>query len=145
MTRTLPTLLAAPFLLISLACAQSPAPPPPAADPNMQFLDQVMRTAAAVHALVAGMNLEKALGAQNTYAPGDPRALQRTAEFMGVGAGVGVALGEMSHSQKGVLIGAAAGTAGGLIVDQLLRHQAAKTIPPDPALPGFKNRNDPRN
>jgi len=67
---------------------------------------------------------------------------------MGIGAGVGVALGEMSHSQKGAIIGAAAGTAGGLIVDQILRHQAAKaqaaqppdTIPPDPPARQFRER-----
>jgi hypothetical protein len=126
LTGKLAALATAPFLLAQLAAGQSPNPAPKPADPNMQFMEQVMRTATAVHDLVKSMNLEKALNSQPVYPPGDPRNLQRTADFMGVGAGVGLALGEMSHSQKGVLIGAAAGTAGGLIVDQLLRHQAAK-------------------
>lgn len=126
LTGRISTLAAASLLLVQLAAGQSPNPAPKPADPNMQFVDEVMRTANAVHGLIKTMNLEKALGAQNTYPPGDPRSLQRTADFMGVGAGVGMALGEMSHNPRAALIGAAAGTAGGLVVDQLLRHQAAK-------------------
>ena len=136
-------------LVTGIAAAQSPAPPPP--DPGLQFVDNVMRTAAAIHDLVRGMNLEKSFSA---YPPGDPRANQRTAEFMGLGAGVGMALGEMSHKPKGAIIGAAAGAAGGLVVDQILRHQAAKAqaaqqpppdqIPPDPPSRGFRQR-DPGN
>jgi hypothetical protein len=148
-------LLATPLLLTQLANAQEPVPtkpaPPPApsaADPNLQFLDQVVRTATAVQSLVKSMHLEKTIGAQSSYPPGDPRSLQRTAEFIGVGAGVGMALGEMSHNQKGAIIGAAAGSAGGLILDQLLRYQAAKnqnsppgSNPPTSA-PGFRNRDE---
>ena len=113
-----------PLALVSVVSAQNPAPPPP--DKGTEFVNEVMRTAASVHELVKSMNVQKALGSQTVYPPGDPRALQRTAEFMGVGAGVGMALGEMSHTEKGMIIGTAAGTAGGLIVDQILRHQAAK-------------------
>ena len=112
-----------PLALAQIVSAQSPAPAP---DKSMEFINEVMRTAASVHDLVKSMNLQKAIGSQPVYPPGDPRALERTAEFMGVGAGVGMALGEMSHSEKGLMIGAAAGTAGGLIIDQILRHQAAK-------------------
>ncbi len=126
MTGRLIALALAGLVATQLAAGQSPNPAPKPADPNVQFMEQLMRTATAVHDLVKSMNLEKALNSQPIYPPGDPRNLQRTADFMGVGAGVGLALGEMSHSQKGVLIGAAAGSAGGLIVDQLLRHQAAK-------------------
>ncbi|HLH37882.1 MAG TPA: hypothetical protein VKX39_01940 [Bryobacteraceae bacterium] len=132
MIRSFAFFLAAPFLC-AIANAQTP-PAQPAPDPNAQFVDQVLRTATAVQALVKSMNLDKALAAQSVYPPGDPRSLQRTAEFIGVGAGVGLALGEMAHSQKGALIGAAAGSAGGLIVDQVLRHQAAR-MQKDPADP----------
>ena len=138
------TLALAPALLAGFASAQAPAP----ADPNLQFVDNVMRTAAAVHELIRGMNLQNSFA---SYPPGDPRANQRTAEFMGMGAGVGMALGEMSRNNKGAMIGAAAGAAGGLVVDQILRHQAAKNatvqpapdqIPPDPPSRGFSQRHD---
>lgn len=131
-TRKIAALAAMPLLVSYLAQAQEPIPPPsgpPAVqttDPRLQFVNQIMQTAMAVEGLVKTMNLGKTFGVQSAYPPGDPRSLQRTAEFMGVGAGVGMALGEMNHSQKGAIIGAAAGSAGGLIVDQILRHQAAK-------------------
>jgi hypothetical protein len=146
-----------PLLLMSAANGQAPAPAPsaappaaqPATDPNTQFVDEILRTATAVHSLIKTMNLEKAFGPQSLYPPGDPRSLQRTADFIGVGAGVGMALGEMAHSQKGALLGAAAGSAGGLMVDQLLRHQAAKmqssspgANPMDSPSPGLRNRSD---
>ena len=136
------TFAAAPLVMVGVASAQSPAP----ADPSLQFVDSVMKAAAAMHDLVRGMNLQNSFGA---YPPGDPRANQRTAEFIGMGAGVGMALGEMSkNNQKSAMIGAAAGAAGGLIVDQILRRQAAKAyaqpapdqIPPDPPAKQFKQR-----
>jgi len=135
-----------PLLMLRIAAAQSPAPASP--DPNLQFVDNVMRTATAIHDLVRGMNLQKSFAA---YPPGDPRANQRTAEFMGIGAGVGMALGEMSRNPKGAMIGAAAGAAGGLVADQILRHQAAKAqatqpapdqIPPDPPTRQFRERKE---
>jgi hypothetical protein len=131
-------LMAISLPLAQLAKAQEPVPamPPPAAaqpasDPNLQFLDQVLKTATAVQSLVKSMDLKKAISAQ-TYPAGDPRALQRTAEFIGVGAGVGMALGEMAHSQRGVITGAAIGSAAGVIADQILRRQAAKMQNPPP-------------
>jgi hypothetical protein len=133
-------LLAISLLLTQLANAQEPVPAKPApataqpaADPNLQFLDQVLQTATAVQSLVKSMHLDKAIGAQSSYPPGDPRSLQRTAEFIGVGAGVGMALGEMAHSQRGAITGAAIGSAAGVIVDQILRREAAKmqNSPPD--------------
>ncbi|HEY6341646.1 MAG TPA: hypothetical protein VIY49_09155 [Bryobacteraceae bacterium] len=145
--RAFAPILAISLLLAQLADGQEPVPmkpaapaaqptPPaaqPAADPNLQFLDQVLRTATAVQSLVKSMNLDKAISAQTSYPPGDPRSLQRAAEFIGVGAGVGMALGEMAHSQRGAITGAAIGGAAGVIVDQILRRQAAKmqAFPPD--------------
>jgi hypothetical protein len=130
--RTFTPLLAISLLQTQLAKAQEPVPPKPAppaaqpaADPNLQFLDQVLKTATAVQSLVKAMDLKKAMSAQ-TYPPGDPRSLQRAAEFIGVGAGVGMALGEMAHSQKSAIAAAAVGGAAGAIVDQILRRQAAK-------------------
>lgn len=143
-------LLAISVLLTPLANAQEPVPAKPAplaaqppADPNLQFLDQVLQTATAVQSLVKSMHLDKAIGAQTSYPPGDPRSLQRTAEFIGVGAGVGMALGEMAHSQRGAITGAAIGGAAGVIVDQILRRQAAKvqSSPPD-SNPSFSTRPD---
>ena len=132
-------LLAIPLLLTQLVNAQQPLPAnsaPPAtqlaADPNLQFLDQVLKTATAVQSLVKSMDLKKAISAQS-YPPGDPRSLQRAAEFIGLGAGVGMALGEMGHNQKSAIAAAAVGGAAGAIVDQILRRQAAKgqNSPPD--------------
>jgi hypothetical protein len=138
--RAFAPLLAISLLLTQLANGQEPVPANPAApatqtaaDPNLQFLDQVLRTATAVQSLVKSMHLDKAIGTQSSYPPGDPRSAQRAAEFIGVGAGVGMALGEMAHSQKGAITGAAIGGAAGAIVDQILRQQAAKmqNSPPD--------------
>jgi hypothetical protein len=137
--RALTPPLAISLLLAQFADGQEPVPTPPAppaaqsaADPNLQFLDQVLKTATAVQSLVKGMDLKKAISAQ-TYPPGDPRSLQRAAEFIGVGAGVGMALGEMAHSQRSAITGAAIGGAAGVIVDQILRRQVAKmqNSPPD--------------
>ena len=137
--RAFTPLLAIPLLLAQLVNAQeslpaNPAPPAAqlAADPKLQFLDQLLKTATAVQSLVRSMDLKKAISAQ-TYPPGDPRSLQRAAEFIGVGAGVGMALGEMAHNQKSAIAAAAVGGAAGAIVDQILRRQAAKiqNSPPD--------------
>ena len=124
------------LLSLSLICAaamvaQTPSPAPAPAPNNSQlnlaFLADVLRSAAASHAAIQNMNLDK------TFIPNDSAAgAARTAAIMGAGAGVGAAIGEMSHTQKGLLIGAIAGTAGALIIDQILQHQAAK-VSPDPA------------
>jgi hypothetical protein len=131
--------------------AQSPAPAAPLPAPqgvpnqdiNLQFLAEVLRSATAFHDVVRSLQLEKRFGPQS-QAPADPsdpdrqrRDLERTAEIMGAGAGAGVAIGGMTHSEKGLLIGALAGTAGGLLIDQILRHREAKQAanPPPPELP----------
>jgi len=117
------------FLSIALFCttamvfAQSPASAP-AATPNnsqlnLQFLADVLRNAAASHSAIQGMNLDK------TFTDGGATSAGKTAAIMGAGAGVGAAIGEMSHTQKGLLIGAVAGGAGALIIDQILQHNAA--------------------
>ena len=118
-------LLAAIIVLVALASftmAQSPAPPP-----NNQITPQVLadmlRSATTFHDLV--QNLGKSLGPDvHTVAPnGQPQhSLNRTAATIGAGAGVGAAIGGMSHKQDALLIGAMIGGAGGLILDEILRH-----------------------
>lgn len=124
--RTLACLAVSSAFFLQQAVAQTP---PPAAtaqplDRSMQFLQEVMRTAAAVQNMVQAMSVQKTFGSAAAYPPGDPRALQRTAEIIGVGTGVGMVVGEMTHHKNGVAIGAAAGAAGGLVVDQMVRHGA---------------------
>jgi hypothetical protein len=120
------------FLLFctSTVFAQSPAPVASANNSqlNLQFLADVLRSAAASRSAIQGMNLDK------TFSDGGATSAGRTAAVMGAGAGVGAAIGEMSHSQKGLLIGAIAGGAGALIIDQILQHNAAKV----PQAPEFR-------
>ena len=134
-TAGLAVLLTFGVVLISGTAQAQPPPPPPSAqglpsqDINVQFLGEMLRSANNFHDLVKGMQLEQSFGQRDRDA-GLPRAererreLARTAAIMGAGAGAGVAFGSMSHSEKGVLIGALVGSAGGLVIDQILRHRA---------------------
>jgi len=49
--------------------------------------------------------------------------MERTAITVGAGAGVGVAIGSMTRNQNGALIGALIGSAGGLVLDEILTHR----------------------
>jgi hypothetical protein len=49
--------------------------------------------------------------------------VERTAVTIGAGAGVGAAIGGMTRSQNGLLIGALIGSAGGLVLDEILKHR----------------------
>jgi hypothetical protein len=115
------------FCMSILGWAQSqPTTPPPAAAPansqiNLVLLAEALRSASTFHDLVKNLNVEKNLNPGPNAAP-----LDRTVAIMGAGAGAGAAIGEMSHSQKGILIGVVAGTAGGFLVDQILRQREAK-------------------
>jgi hypothetical protein len=107
--------------------AQSPAPAaPPQAPSNQitpQILAEMLRSATTFHDLVQGLN--KSLGAEvhKTSPDGIPQhSMERTATTIGAGAGVGAALGGMSKNPNGVVIGAMIGGAGGLILDQILKH-----------------------
>jgi hypothetical protein len=44
-------------------------------------------------------------------------------QTIGAGEGAGAAIGAMTRSQNGVLIGALVGGAGGLIIDQILKRR----------------------
>lgn len=121
------TLSSAVVLFAAVAFAQTPAPPPPQPAPANQLTPQVLadmlRSATTFHDLV--QNLDKSLGPDvHTIGPnGLPQhSIERTAATIGAGAGVGAAIGSMSHKQNGVLIGAFIGGAGGLILDEILKH-----------------------
>ena len=111
----------------TLALAQTPAPaPPPSNQLTTQALADMLRTATGFHDLVQNLNLSKSLGPDvHTIGPnGLPQhSVERTAATIGAGAGVGAALCQMSHNPNGVLIGAFLGGAGGLIVDEILKHR----------------------
>ena len=127
-------LLLSGFALAQTQAQTSPSGRPPA-DPSTQatpapdqltpqVLGEMLRSATTFHELV--QNLNKSLGPDQHIQGPDGRfhhPLVRTAETIGVGAGAGAAIGEMTHSQNGVLIGALVGGAGGLIIDQILKHR----------------------
>ena len=125
----LATALASGLVLTSAAQAQQPAPQTtPNQDLNMQFLGEMMRSASSFHDLVKGMQLQQTFGARDLDANLPPaererREMARTAAIMGAGAGAGAAIGSMSHSEKGLLIGALVGAGSGLVIDQILRHR----------------------
>ena len=121
----------------TLALAQAPAPQSNQITP--QVLAEMLRTATTFHDLVQNLNLSKSLG-PDVHVPrpdGLPEhSVTRTAETIGAGAGVGAAIGGMTHNQNGVLIGALIGGAGGLIVDEILKHrEAAHPKPVDATAP----------
>ena len=123
--------------------AQAPAPiqAPPPAYPNgpapaqnqmtMQVLAEMLRTATTFHDFVRGMNLNQSLGPDQHYIGPDGRlhhSVVRTAETIGAGAGVGAAIGAMTHNQNGMMIGALIGGAGGLIIDQIVKQHEQQQV-----------------
>lgn len=139
------TILSAIFALMALgtlAVAQplppyQPAPvypapsyqtprPAPVNEVTPQVLGDMLHSAATFNELVRNMNLNRSLGPDVHAFGADGRlrhSVQRTAETIGAGAGAGAAIGAMSRNPNGVMIGALIGGAGGLIVDQILRHR----------------------
>jgi hypothetical protein len=115
---------------------------------NPQMLGEVLRSATTFHQLVENMNLSNSLGPDQHVVGPDGQAhhsLERTAATIGAGAGAGAAIGGMSKSSNGVLIGALIGSAGGLIVDQIVRRQEiARAQAFDPGAPGAPNSNNPQ-
>jgi hypothetical protein len=136
-----------------LVMAQAPAPAP-TNQLTPQVLGEMLRSAATFHELVENLNLKKNFGTDVHVAGanGVPQhSITRTAETIGAGAGVGAAIGGMTKSQNGVLIGALVGGAGGLIIDQILKHKeetqqdktvypVAAPVDPDGAPLHFKER-----
>jgi hypothetical protein len=149
------------LMTCGLVCAQSPSPAarPPVSGTQTssvnqltpQVLGEMLRSASTFHELVENMNLGKSFGADQHVQGADGRfhhPIERTAQTIGAGAGAGAAVGAMTHSQNGVLIGALVGGAGGLIIDEILKHReetaerASRDTVPEPANAprGFKER-----
>jgi hypothetical protein len=108
-----------------LAMAQS-QPAAPSNQLTPQVLGEMLRSATTFHELVRNLNLNKNFGPDVHLAGpnGTPQhSVERTAQTIGAGAGVGAAIGGMTKGQNGVLVGALIGGAGGLIVDQILKHK----------------------
>jgi hypothetical protein len=104
----------------------APAPYPQAGQVSAEMLGTGLRSAAAFHELVRGLNLATALGPDQHLVGADGRLhhpMIRTVEVMGAGAGVGAAIGEMTHKPNGVMVGALVGGIGGLIIDQVMRQR----------------------
>jgi hypothetical protein len=121
-------LLAAMWVLVcagALAMAQSPGPAP--AQPNQitpQVLGEMLRSATTFHDLVRDLNKNLGPDVHAAGPDGVPQhSIERTAATIGAGAGIGAAIGGMTRNQNGVLIGALIGGAGGLIVDEILKHR----------------------
>jgi hypothetical protein len=137
------------FLLVSLgalAQAQSSNPQVAGQELTPQVLGEMLRTATTFHDLVTKMNLSKSFGPDQHVLGADGQyhhPLERTAEAIGAGAGAGAAIGGMMRTQNGVLIGAIIGSAGGLIVDQIMRHRE-EARPKASADPGPDVLPDPR-
>jgi hypothetical protein len=120
---------------LTLGLAQTPAGPPAAANSQAapapdaltpQMLGEMLRSATTFHELVAAMDLNRSLGPDQHLEGPDGRLhhpMQRTVQTIGAGVGAGAAIGAMARGQKGVLIGALIGGAGGLIIDQILKHR----------------------
>ena len=119
------TVIISSVCLSGLAAAQSSAPS--ATQSNQvtpKLLVEMLQSASNFHDLV--QNLNKSLGpdVHTTGPDGLPQhSLERTAVTIGAGAGVGVAIGSMTRNQNGALIGALIGSAGGLVLDEILKHR----------------------
>jgi hypothetical protein len=127
------TMSSALILFIIAALAQTPAPPAPSSQLTPQVLADMLRSATTFHDLV--QNLDRSLGPDvHTIGPnGLPQhSVERTAATIGAGAGVGAAIGSMTHKQNGPLIGAFIGGAGGLIIDEILKHREQAQPSPVP-------------
>ena len=122
--------LAAALIIFScasaFAVAQTPSPAPAQNQITPQMLAEMLRSATTFHDLVRDLSPNKSLGPDvHTIGPdgNSHHSLERTAATIGAGAGVGAAIGGMTRNQNGVLIGAFIGGAGGLILDEILKHR----------------------
>lgn len=118
------------LLTSGFAVAQTPvpAPPPNQADNQLttQMLGEMLLSANTFHELVSNLNFNETLG-PDQHVPGPDGRLRhpmtRTMQVIGAGAGAGAAVGVMTHSNNGVLIGALVGAGGGLLIDQILKQR----------------------
>jgi hypothetical protein len=123
MKQLLPAIFSS-MCITGVAMAQASAPPAQASQMTPKVLAEMLQSASNFHDLV--QNLNKSLG-PDVHTPGpdgvSQHSVERTAVTMGAGAGVGVAIGSMTRSQNGALIGALIGSAGGLVLDEILKHR----------------------
>lgn len=118
------------LLTSGFAVAQTPVlTPPPAPAANQltpQMLGEMLLSANTFHELVSNLNFNESLG-PDQHVPGPDGKLRhpitRTMQAIGAGAGAGAAIGAMTRSDNGILIGALVGSAGGLIIDQILKQR----------------------
>jgi hypothetical protein len=128
------------FACVGSALAQQ-APPPAPNQLTPQVLGEMLASATTFHDLVTSLNLSRSLG-PDVHVEGPDgeyhHPVRRTAAVIGAGVGAGAAIGGMTRSLNGVMIGALVGGAGGLIIDQIMRHREevrehAAYGPPAPA------------
>jgi len=107
-----------------LVLAQSSTPAAQSNQVTPKVLAEMLQAATNFHDLA--QNLSKSLGPDvHTIGPdgSSQHSMERTAITVGAGAGVGVAIGSMTRNQNGALIGALIGSAGGLVLDEILKHR----------------------
>jgi len=123
--------------LSGLVLAQSSTPAAQSNQVTPKVLAEMLQSATNFHDLA--QNLSKSLGPDvHTIGPdgSSQHSMERTAITVGAGAGVGVAIGNMTRNQNGALIGALIGSAGGLVLDEILKHrEQAHAQTPDPQNP----------
>jgi len=110
--------------LSGLVLAQSSTPAAQSNQVTPKVLAEMLQSATNFHDLA--QNLSKSLGPDvHTIGPdgSSQHSMERTAITVGAGAGVGVAIGSMTRNQNGALIGALIGSAGGLVLDEILKHR----------------------
>ena len=96
-----------------------------------QMLGQMLQSAATFHALVQNLNLKAALGPDQHVIGADGRehhSMERTVQTIGAGAGAGAAIGAMTHSQNGMMIGALVGAGAGILIDQIVKVQEEQKL-----------------
>jgi hypothetical protein len=139
------TLVGSAFLT-SLVMAQS-GPPAQAAQSNQitpKALVEMLQSASTFHDLVQNLNRSLGPDVHTTKPDGTSQhSVERTAVTIGAGAGVGAAIGGMTRNQNGLLIGALIGSAGGLVLDEILKHRE-QTHPQAQSDPSYSpNPQDP--
>ena len=116
------------LLTCGFAVAQTPVlTSPPTPNPNQltpQVLGEMLLSANTFHELVSNLNLNESHGPDlHVHGPDGKLRHLITRTMQAIDAGTGAAIGAMTRSDNGVLIGALVGSAGGLIVDQILKQR----------------------
>jgi hypothetical protein len=96
---------------------------------DLQFVADVMRTAAAFNTMVKSMNLPQAFNPSAQVADQSGRRVNHQAAALGAGAGIGAAVGAMSGKKNGALIGAAVCGTSALIIEEIVKQQQANSHP----------------